>query len=374
MIPKHSTKMVPAVTFVLCLVFASQPAVAEDPPGTSSTKTIAEAWSRRQKIAKTVRIVWRQQYTTAGPTGRLAELESRRGKDLSLEGAQSSASPLVTLERVSVLCLDGDRFAYSYDTKGIEQVNKPNARKQFPSHYKVVFTESTYAKYSDMRSSPSIPDTATAIVTIDRPDRCDAPKLPDVRPLVLALRPLTQRLSFIDLSECKVAPARGTIGESSCLILEPKDDTSYPRKSYWVDPARDYLILRAINSVAGQGMLQTDIVYDQDPVLGWVPKSWSVVDLDGAGHLQNSFRSSVGELSLNQPIPVAEFTVEGHDGATVNDVRESDFIRSRDRARRDSAELSPQSSSRLLIVVVGNIVLLSLVVGVVAVRRWKQSK
>jgi hypothetical protein len=343
---------------------------AGEAPLEPSLKTVADAWSRRQAKAKTVRVVWRNSKIVTGLKERLQAFgKSRQGQSRSSEPPALSRS---TLEKTASLCLDGDRFAYTYDERNTEKVNTPGFKVSLPSHYKSVLADVGFQTYTDSRSDPAVPDIESAVVTVEKPEDCDVPQFVDVRPLILALRPFSTKLSAIDLSTYRISPARGKIGDSSCLILEPNPSSNSGGKKFWVDPARDYIILRAVATQEGQAFVNIDINYDRDPVLGWVPKSWSVVQVGTTGNLKSTAQAGADQLSLNAPIPTEEFTVEKPNGALLNDTRTVPSI-SR-RIGRDGPEPIDQSSGRLRVLLMVNIVFIAVIVALVVAYRHRRVK
>jgi hypothetical protein len=352
------------------LGFAGHVAAGAEGAGSqeASMKVIADAWARRQAVVKTVRVAWEHEQTAVGLKEELAGPQARRAGATGIPHAPS----VLKIDRVSSLSLDGNKFAYSFDSPNANEANTPGSRIKIPSHYKTVLTETEYENYLENDPDPLQPNRVTAVVTINKADGCDESQMPDVRPLMLAFRPLTASLSFIDLSKYRISPVRGTVGNASCLILEPQADASSqrPKKSYWVDPARDYIIVRAVNSVEGQGALQTDIAYGRDAVIGWVPSSWSFVDVDRNGHLIKSFRAGVETCTLNQPIPAGDFIVPRPDGVLIHDLRKGGDDRRRvgERALKDVTQVS----NRFWWVLIGNMCVVALVVIALVVRHVRR--
>jgi hypothetical protein len=339
----------------------------------ASLKAIADAWARRQAAAKTVRIVWKQEATNIGLRETLAAMNRSR-RSSPKQGAKAEEgrpASVVKLARSNVLCLDGDQFAYSYDMEGLDAVNSVGSRADIPSHYKIVLTGSAYTTFSDRRSRASVPDIQTALVTISDSVKCDEPKMPDVRPLFVSLRPLSRQLSFINLSEYAISPIRATVGSTTCIVLEPSDKSAIHGtiKSFWVDPARDYIIVRMVNAFR-EGTIQTDIVYDKNAVLGWIPKSWSFIHADAAGRLLKMGQSGVREFVVNEPIAATEFEIDQPLGAQLNDEREGH--KETHRVGLGPAIDTPEGSGRLRFVVTMNILLICALGAVVAVRRFRR--
>jgi hypothetical protein len=275
-------------------------------------------------------------------------------------------SPVVVrYKQAGTLCLDGDRFAFTYDAKGLEQLSPSGIT--IPSHFKVVHTESEYLRYSDRQAVLSMPAAGpTASLTLKRPDRCREAQYPDVYPLVLALRPLMRSVSFVDLSHYRPLPTGGVVGETPCLILEPTGGRA-EAVSLWVDPLRDYVIRRAIVSFNGTERSQLDIDYSADPVAGWLPKEWSWVHLNLRGDLDLALRASLDNRSINMPLSPADFALEEPAGAQVTDLRSGSPV-VRWIGGRESVDAPSDWRKRL--VVLGNIVVALVVTWLVATRRF----
>jgi len=295
------------------------------------------------------------------------------GHDASKDGigsAPTGRTPVILrYKQAGTLCLDGDRFAYTYGAPGAEQVTPAGRRGRIPTYFKVVRTETDYLRYSDLRSTQEIADASTAAVVFRQPERCREAQLPDVYPLVLALRPLEASISAVDLAHYSVAPTRGFIGDTSCMILDPSHQPTLEPKavvSLWVDPTRDYVIRRAIVSFKGEERSRVDIDYASDPTCGWMPSGWSWFHLNEAQNLDFALRATLDARTFNTPVSPSEFTIDPPEGAVVHDARGgSDVI------RRIGMREPPVASASLTfhVVVLGNIVLV-VVCLIAAVRKY----
>ncbi len=189
-----------------------------------------------------------------------------------------------------------------------------------PTHFKGILTATECRLYADTRPDSHGPDLVTGNVTIIKPEKCDIPRYPDVRPLVLALRPSSVWLSRIDLDKYTISREPGRIGDTPCVILKSADQFSRKTISYWLDPARDFIIMRAVLFLSGNPAFQTDIEYSLDSVVGWVPSYWTVVQMnDETGALKSTTRSKITKLAVNVPMQPSDFNLEEPDGLLVND-------------------------------------------------------
>ena len=321
-----------------CSTVSAQASAPADP----SLDEISQAWARRQAIARTIRVAYRIHHTRHAWHSEKTE----------------------ETERATTVTLDGDRLSHVYDLMG------PTRPEGMATHRHEVVTDTEYQAYIDRRTRPSVPDATTALITINK--RADfVPGLPDVHPLVLALRPASTKLSSIDVSQLRIAPKRGVIGGRACLILESTINAPpESHRTYWIEPSRDCIIVRSEAFWKGTLGRRIDIDYDHDPLLGWVPRAWSVVDLDDDGQtLQGTFQSSVGDLKFNVPIPATEFTIEQPDGAQLND---------QDGTTRwigsEAPNASAQGSRRWHLLIIANLVAVAALGAWAIARRYRQSK
>jgi hypothetical protein len=267
-----------------------------------SMDTIVAAWKKRQEQAKSLKFSWREERAS-----------SARGS------AQASHSALI----------DGGRFAYVED-------NDPYP----PEIAASILASETGARKPEsggrqQRSAPPVrPARSTFDGTSTRTYRAlsdskitgigsikDGFNIPEARnfalePVLLTFRPFDSNLVGFEPGDYRVSRERRKIGEATCVILEPVK-TSPLQTFYWLDPARDYIVLRKQQVTNGTDSARLDISYRKDPAAGWVPDGCrqSTVDLFGEGWVSNT--STITPLTVNQPILPQEFLVEFPKGTKV---------------------------------------------------------
>jgi hypothetical protein len=342
--------------------------------------TIAQAWAKREAALKTLRIAWHQGDSSLGVTAAIRALNSSRVvMDRRRGGKTPPASvpgpSMVSLKTQSAVCVDGERFAYISDTAGTEQINGPQSRFRLPSHVHLAATRAKVEKYCDYRSTAGAPDPVHATFSSRRPEDSFELRLPDIQPLILALRPLATHLSFIDLSKYKVSPVRGMIGEQICVIIEPidqpgKDKPGESRQFYWLDPARDYVIARAVVETKGRCSRRIDIAYEHIDA-GWVPSGWSVLTLSQKGHMDQARRSTRAALSIGNPLPAAMFTIEKPLKTPASVA--SEVSDRRQLARTGARAAASQRVGRVWFVVASNALLGVVLTGLYTVRKYKRA-
>jgi hypothetical protein len=287
-------------------------------------KAIADAWAKRQAALKTVKIVWRQERTDAHLKQHLQAVSRAKGLEPAPESGGASAT---TYETVGTLCLEGDSVALTmdiYDPRA-DALQTPGAGISF--HTKSVLKGAEQRRFSVAR-----PGRLHGNASFGPAKSFQDGDLPDIRPLMLALRPLTAQLASIDLATYRVADKRPTLNGVSCLLLEPIKDKGPNRSklSFWVDPARDYLVLREVRTLREQDFRTTDIVYEQNAARAWIPRRWNVVDMyPGTRNFDFAIQAHTLKAIIGEPIAPTEFELgELPVGTLIYDSRSGRLIKS----------------------------------------------
>jgi Thioredoxin-like len=238
-------------------------------PAAPSLDAIVAAWSKRQAEIKSFKFTWREQ--TEGP---------RTNPDSATQ----------------TLAVDGERFSFCDNAHGVPT--------------RTAFDGASMRTYW----GPFVPNRGPVRPTAGHGRIYAEPNPHSVpistgRPLLQAFRPLHPESAFISPYSYRVSPNRGKIGGVSCVIIESIDEE--PRRySYWLDPAREYLVLREHHTRNGQDTSRTDLSYRHDESHGWVPVGWKSASVDNWGDLEQSVTATVTEWSVNQPLPLSEFRLE----------------------------------------------------------------
>jgi hypothetical protein len=271
-----------------------------------SLETIAAAWTKRQEKTKSLKFTWRE------------ERASSRG--------------LATQESHTVL-IDGDRFAYVED-------NDPYPQDM--ASLVIASEQASNAPHKGSRPQSFIPELRPARWTFDGRSTRTYRRLPDskitgigrigvgfhiqeverfaLEPVLLAFRPFDVYLGRIKPSDFRVSPNRGKIGDVSCVILETTDAESRGETFYWLDPARDYIVLRRQQTTNGTDSERMDISYRHDPAAGWTPEGCKRSTVSLLGRRWRSETATITAFTANQPIPAAEFLVEFPKGTKVHEL------------------------------------------------------
>ncbi len=153
--------------------------------------------------------------------------------------------------------------------------------------------------------------------------------LPDrigVEPLMLAMRPLETRLSHIDPAKCRVLPDLGKIGRNidgtSCTVIStatPSGATAF----YWLDPSRDYVVVREYRSAHGRDESRVDLSYRADPTFGWIPTGYRRATIGKDGAFKDLTTNTVLQCEIRSSLPASAFVVEFPKGTEAGELADS---------------------------------------------------
>lgn len=148
------------------------------------------------------------------------------------------------------------------------------------------------------------------------------------RPLLQALRPLTRSDSRLTTAGIQLTARPSRIGGHLCSVLEEKPTPQTVCKM-WVDPQRDFCVLRAITTTDGILQHQFDIEYLEDDTFGWLPSKWSVMvsrfdeSFPGQQHTFQFAAAQVSNWAINGQLEPSVFELEFPTGTIIHDVSSS---------------------------------------------------
>jgi len=278
----------------------------------STMEAIVAAWTRRQEKAKSVQFSWREE------------------QEPSTLASEAAPQPK---EGAHTILIDGERFAYIADDRPYppevastiierelstaDQKKRPGrggAQSTFPPA-RITFDGTTTRTYRAL-NHPTLTGIGSTRSGFSIPQARDA----GTEPVLLAFRPFDPHLGRINPADYSVSENRGKIGEALCLIIEINEQgPERAQTSYWLDPTRDYIVLRKHRMADGRDVERTDISYRNDPVSGWVPNGCQVSSLT-VGSAERMHTYAITNLAVNRPIPSAEFLVDFPKGTKVHEV------------------------------------------------------
>jgi hypothetical protein len=139
-------------------------------------------------------------------------------------------------------------------------------------------------------------------------------------------------------SLCSIRPGAAEIEDHKCIVLEQTVQGS--KESFWLDPARDFIILRVLRDYRGNAFEQLDISYSADEICGWIPSAWRglwKLSRDNGMNmtLQESFEARVISHELNFLFRAEDFELKFPVDTFVEDQRSGEgYIAQKDNAKR----------------------------------------
>lgn len=139
---------------------------------------------------------------------------------------------------------------------------------------------------------------------------------------LLVFRPLHPHVCGIHPENCTIDETMMSIQGHECVVIREqlKEGSPLPRRSYWCDPRRDFLILRYIGQGTKNEVAQLDITYHERPNLGWSPSEWKATCYQSNDFVNDRFiRSVVSEVSQTKPDLATDLTINFPPGTWLID-------------------------------------------------------
>jgi hypothetical protein len=163
--------------------------------------------------------------------------------------------------------------------------------------------------------------------------RFDRSNHTDFRPIVYAFRPMDPYFFGVNLSACVVANRASRVRDVAVVELQCRSGT-YVR-SYWLDPNREYVLVKHLSREGDQPLGQIEIEYREDPKLGWVPKGWEYLSMGEKGKVGSQKLAIVSELQVGGTYPTDAFDLQFPSGTLVyNLLDDTKYIIRTDHSKR----------------------------------------
>lgn len=141
------------------------------------------------------------------------------------------------------------------------------------------------------------------------------------RPLTRLVRGLDPGMRTFRIDDLVVTGVKSVVNGRACEQLVQKLSAG-DRMEYWLDPARDWVLVRESYVHSGVQQTQHDIEYERHPEGGWVPTGWDHRSTAGGNHPVSVSKTRVTAVAINQPIAPGEFTLTFPAGTQVLDSSE----------------------------------------------------
>lgn len=339
-----------------------------------SMDQIVAAWRSRQKRTQSVMFDWKAKMTYA--QGSL--------------GSHQPPNDLTYFDPSVILMIDGVRIRYEH-----QQMNfKARLEGKEVSRYISTFDGEVSA---DHTTAGSKYDWAIGIVS-DKEEYNDIGNL-HLRPVLLWCRPFYPKLRSPD--DFRITEERPVVdGREVVVIKTPPRGPGLTSQHCWVDPKRDFCIVRWQMTTADKLAIDVTIRYREDAVHSWVPSSWAILVLNpDDGKLQTASHAEVTQYTINEPIVSKMFQLhlQFPIDTVVTDRRSKEryFVRADGRKRLiteseenrgftlqelkttksgDLVRTQPTSWRWRSVVVMTNVVILSVIAVLMIFRKFRTSR
>jgi hypothetical protein len=114
---------------------------------------------------------------------------------------------------------------------------------------------------------------------------------------MLAFRPLARYGFACQADSCNLLSKSAWIEGIRCAVIEEtsQSDGIHFKRRFWVDPARDFLVLRSCLMRDGILLEQIDLQYDENSIQEWHPCSWIVIRKGSKSHSITSDKPFPGD-------------------------------------------------------------------------------
>jgi hypothetical protein len=140
----------------------------------------------------------------------------------------------------------------------------------------------------------------------------------DFRPLTRCFRGMSRPMRSFSIDQLKPTGTKLPIGGRLCdqFILKR---TGGDWDEFWLDPARDWVLVREVYIRPKTTHTQLDITYEPSSICGWVPKSWEFRHTKNETVPFSTENYVVTNYRLNEAISESEFGLTFPTGTNVLD-------------------------------------------------------
>lgn len=281
----------------------------------ATLEAIAAAWAKRRAAIQSFEVAWQ-----------------RKRMMLDNNWLQGPVTANFTA------CIQGDRFEYEFTGAG-PIPRYPGSRQPLwnPAYGKTAFDGVETRELEGRRGSGSM-RTGPGFNVSDGSD-C----------VWLAVCPWDARLTALDPAKFQVVAQDAKAGDAHCVLV--RCDRSGNWSTFlWLDPSRDFLVLRKHEVTDGMDTSRVDFSYRQDASHRFVPTGWHETRAGWIWEAGLSLENTVKEATFNRPIPASRFAIEFAKGAYVNDL-DPEIVRDEKAGRQVSAVIAqrwakPDASSK----------------------------
>src|SRR5205823_14921839 len=100
----------------------------------------------------------------------------------------------------------------------------------------------------------------------------------DTRPILRTLRGTNSRFRADDLDEYLPTGLTIPLDGGRASELQSKGAPTRSEQRLWIDPARGWVVPKYLRGSPAKPTIRIDVKYRPDPIAGWVPTGWTIVE------------------------------------------------------------------------------------------------
>lgn len=306
-----NNRVMPRVWLIAVMVFGlwgEERAFGQTPEADPKAKFI-QAMQRRQDLVKAFRVEWTDRQTEAQGS----RSEAIKGSDFE---ARLNPSGLAVPPKDDI-----------YDTQGVFLLDGPKiftkTQRRNWLHEGKIFPSSDPVEVSlDGEKSVTFNSSETEAGTrlqgtIFPQTSYDAVTELALLPIMLAVRGRSPGLCPYDFEAHRSTNRVLTISGISCAELESSRGAGVT-EHFWIDPARDHVVVRYNLIEAGTIASQVDIDYQADATVAWTPARWRLAQMR-KGKFVKSDQITVTKFEINPRLQPRDFEIKFPAGTKVFD-------------------------------------------------------
>lgn len=273
----------------------------------ATLRTVTEAWRRRAEKFHSARFVLRTQRTDVNEN--VLDLDESASDNAQVEAEVIAGVFEYTL--TTKISIDGIRM--HHELQGERPMGSRLGRADRSSAYNGEVSKS----FTDSNARFKYPTGH-----IYKMEQCEATSVFYTHPLRWTYALFEQAVSGINLDKLTLSTRQGVIDDQECLILEQKSEFTFGGdEAFWIDPSKDYSIVRYTVGTGDQVAAQIDCTYQFDPEHGWAPSRWTTWRFRGDGTPRTTGKVEVVEYEINPEFSSDEFEITFPVGTLVSDQR-----------------------------------------------------
>ncbi|MCI0380492.1 MAG: hypothetical protein L0215_23140 [Gemmataceae bacterium] len=275
-----------------------------------SKESIVKAWKERQDKTRSARFNWTEKQTdTRGVISTFWKLFN--------PALQETIPPNdTTYTNMCSLAFEGDKLRY--ENSSFTWSTKTNRYE--PMSYLAVFDGETckvLRKYDKNAAKP----WPQAVIREEK-QHVDA-TVAELQPILMTCRSMTAGMRAWDPEDFILSQQTGVINKKVCLELNRRLAFANLETKLWVDPARDFVIVRVLTLNNNVIWYKIDVEYDQSAEMVWVPKEWEVTFNNPKGNVERTHKSRVTEYSINPTGASPHFDIDFPLGTAVINAKDN---------------------------------------------------